>query len=709
MELDNIILIIAEKPDMGRKIGEALGGFIKDKGYLRSDKYIITWAFGHLVGLANPDAYDPRYKTWNLTDLPIVPHSFKLIASESSKKQLGLIKELAKECSSIVNCTDAAREGEAIFRYIYEYLNLRQPFKRLWISSLTKEAIREGFRKLKDGKDYDDLYKAARCRGEADWLIGMNGTRAFSTKFGGHNNVISIGRVQTPVLAMIYDRQQQITNFKSETFFTVKATLQQESISYTGTLQTDERMIDINLAQKISETIKGKVGRITHYDVKNNEDKPPLLYDLGLLQSDANKKLNFTAKKTLEIAQQLYEQIEAISYPRTNSNYVAEDNLPIMHDIFDQLKNTKYAMFTTGDKAYVNSTNKNICRPEKIEDHHAIFPTDKIPNDLTVDQEKIYLLIVKRFLAHFHPPAKYKTHKIFTTVDSHIFQTNIRENISPGWRTLYKEEKELIEKDRSLEDTDLRTNFAFNPKELAFCMDSEVKKNLTTPPSHYTEGTLIDGMKRAGRSILDENLKDEMSDIQLGTPATRTDIIENLKSKEYIIVDAKKLKPTAKGCSLIEAVRKMDLHVLASPEMTALWEQRLGLIAKGQASSTAFSELVVKFTQKIVQKVKEDSALENTPKNEFINTLGKCPECKEESIVADKSYYKCKNLCQIRINKIQLGKELTSKNLLDLLNVGKTAAITFKSSKGKGNYKAKLLLEGSENGRLKIEFVQTKK
>lgn len=704
-----MILIIAEKPDMGRKIATALGGFKQEQGYLKSEHYYITWAFGHLVSLAEPDDYEERFKMWNFDDLPIVPKQFRLVPNKDTQKQLSLIKKLALSSSSIINCTDAGREGEAIFRYIYEYLELRLPFQRLWISSLTKEAITQGFRNLKDGSEYDNLYKAARSRSTSDWLIGMNGTRAFTTKFGGSKNVISIGRVQTPVLAMIYDRHQEITMFKSRTYYTVVVELQQQQVNYSGTLHIDEPITEKLTAEKIAQTVQGKIAKTKSYESKEALEKPPLLYDLGLLQTEANKKFGYTAKQTADIAQQLYEQLEAISYPRTTSNYVAADNLAVMHEIFDLFKNSKYSSFTiNGDKCYVNSENKNLCRPDKIEDHHAIFPTEKIPHDLTKDQENIYSLIVKRFLTHFYPPAKYKLHRILCIVDQFEFKTNIKELISLGWKIINEEKnnnKNTEDKgDKSTEDYDLRSNFAFNEEELAVCTKANGKTIETKPPGYFTEGSLIDAMKKAGKHITNAELKSEMSYIQLGTPATRTEIIENLKRKQYIIVDGKKLKPTDKGNTLVEMLRNLGLNVLTSPEMTAKWEQRLSEIAVGSASDIAFSQVVVKFTEKIISCLKNGTSTISQAK--FMNTIGNCPKCKNQSIIAERFAYLCTSTeCGFKINSMQYGKELTSKNISDLLTSGKTNTISFKNKSGKA-YKAKLMLDAaSMNGKLTLEFV----
>jgi len=706
------ILIIAEKPDMGRKIAEALGGLTKKSGYFESNQYIVTYAVGHLLGLAEPDHYDDRYKRWNLEDLPIVPDKFQLIPSTKTKDQLKLIHTLSKQCSSIVNACDAGREGELIAGYILQYLNIKKPVQRLWISSLTPEAIREGFKNLKNGEEYYPLLTAARCRSEADWLIGMNATRAFTTKFGGPGNVLSVGRVQTPVLAMICDRQDELERFKPQTSYTVEANFQQENTSYTGLWHTEEDVVDRTVADRVSNKVKGKVGRIESYEVKDGAEKPPLLYDLGDLQSDANRMFGFSAKKTLQIAQSLYEDHEIIHYPRTSSNFVAADNIPVMHKVFNLLRSLdKYqTLIFAGDTNLVSSSNKNICRPEKVEDHHAIFPTQKLPGNLNIDEEKLYDLIVRRFIVHFYPSANYRHHRINTVIENEQFKTSIRETMDEGWKVVYKTLKNEnknkdTENTENSEEMNEISNFNFDPEQMSFCISSNTKERVTKAPPAYTEGTLIKAMKHVGRKISDTQLKEGMTDLQLGTPATRDSVIEKLKDQSYIELKGRKISPTSKGRELVSKLRELELAVLTSAEMTAMWEKRLNEIAKGQAAHDKFMHNVIQFTNKIVQKIKDQQTdVANRIKNDF----GDCPICKAGKIIEGTRGFGCSLYnegCKFTIWKVQYGKTISHKHVNDLISKGKTETIKFKN-KSKVEYKAKLILMNAE---IKLEFVNSRK
>lgn len=419
-------LIIAEKPDMGRSIAAVLEPKAQNKrSFLEGERYIITWAIGHLIGLAEPDHYDEKYKKWKFGDLPIIPDKFKLLPNPRTKDQLQVIKELAARSDELVNACDAGREGQHIFSLIREHLRLRQPVKRLWISDLTAETIRKGFEQLKDNTEYDNLTSAARARSEADWLIGMNGSRAFTTK---HNELLSVGRVQTPVLALVYDRQKQIEAFASLKFYDVTGLFKQADTSYKGMWQ-GERITDPAKAEAIAAKVRDKPGIVASYEVKDTKEYPFKLYDLTLLQREANGKFGFSAKKTLDTAQSLYEKHKVISYPRTNSNYVNEQNVPEMHRILDSLRGSPdYGDFANGaNKRLVHTNNKYVCNPAKVEDHHAIMPTMKKPQGLSPDERKLYDLIVRRFLSHFYPAAEYKVHTVLTEVEKESFKTTIKQ------------------------------------------------------------------------------------------------------------------------------------------------------------------------------------------------------------------------------------------------------------------------------------------
>jgi DNA topoisomerase-3 len=611
-------LVIAEKPDMGRNIAAVIEPKAQNKrSYLEGDNYIITWAIGHLIGLAEPDLYDDKYKKWRFGDLPIIPDAFKLLPNPRTKDQLEVIKELAGRSDALVNACDAGREGQHIFSLIVRHLHLKQPVKRLWISDLTAETIRKGFDTLKDNVEYDNLTQAARARSEADWLIGMNGSRAFTTK---HNELLSVGRVQTPVLALIYDRQKQIEAFDSLKFYDITGLFSQQSTAYKGIWQ-GERLTDPEKAEAIAAKVKGKPGTIASYEVKDTKEYPYKLYDLTLLQREANGKFSFSAKKTLDVAQALYEKHKVISYPRTNSNYVNDQNIPEMHKILDSMRSSSdYGDFVKdANKRLVSTSNKNVCNPAKVEDHHAIMPTMKKPQGLSPDERKLYDLIVRRFLSHFYPAAEYKVHTVMTEVEKESFRTTVKQLLSLGWKVIYSNDAAKSAKDsggkdnakedgpasQEREDEEQETDapFELDATQPVMCNDVEVKAKETQPPKHYTEGTLLKAMESAGKQIEDEELRDAMKDSGLGTPATRAATIERLKQVGYVDMQGKRIMVTPKGRMAIELIRGAGVELLTSPEMTGQWERRLTEISRGQASADTFMGNVKKFTCLIVEKV----------------------------------------------------------------------------------------------------------
>lgn len=611
-------LVIAEKPDMGRNIAAAIEPkAVNKRSYLEGRQYVITWAIGHLIGLAEPDHYDEKYKKWRFEDLPIIPDSFKLLPNPKTKDQLKVIAELAKQCDRIVNACDAGREGQLIFSYIQQHLRLSQPVQRLWISDLTAETIRNGFAALKEGAEYDNLTRAARSRSEADWLIGMNGSRAFTTK---HNVLLSVGRVQTPVLALLYDRQKQIEAFSSLKFYELAGYFRQGDTDYQGLWQGD-RLTDADKAEALRAKVHGKPARIASYEVKETKEYPQKLYDLTLLQREANGKFGFSAKKTLDTAQALYEKHKVITYPRTNSNYVNEQNIPEMHRALSSLQGTPYDALVQGaNRSLVHKGNKFICNPAKVEDHHAILPTAKRASGLTPDEQKLYDLIVRRFLSQFYAAAEYKVHTVLTEVEGETFKTTVKQLLSEGWKVVYadqkKEKPSAKSKEKDAEETDdeveVSTPFDLNAAGSVDCVKAEVKEKETQPPKPYTEGTLLKAMESAGKSIEDEELRDAMKDSGLGTPATRAATIERLKNVGYITMQGKRIAITPKGRTAIELIRAAGVELLTSPEMTGQWERRLSEIARGQASDAAFMEKVKAFAALIVGKVRVQSRAAKT-------------------------------------------------------------------------------------------------
>ncbi|WP_201003295.1 type IA DNA topoisomerase [Paenibacillus glycanilyticus] len=609
-------LIIAEKPDMGRTIAAVVEPKAANKRtYLEGDRYIITWAIGHLVTLAEPDQYDARYKRWNDQDLPIIPDKFKLWPNARTKDQLKTIGELAKRCGRLVNACDAGREGQLIFHLIRQYLKLPQPTDRLWISDLTPETIRKGFDSLRSDEDYAPLTRAARARSEADWLIGMNASRAFTIR---HKALLSVGRVQTPVLALLYDRHKEITAFKSDMYYVVKALFDQNGFQYSGIWQGD-RITDKAKAEALAAKTQGKTGIIKDYQTADSKEYPFRLHDLTLLQREANGRYGYSAKKTLDIAQALYEKHKAITYPRTNSNYVTEENLPVMQKVLTMLQGSdSYRELANGaDRGRVHKGNKAVCNPSKVEDHHAIMPTPKRPSGLSPEEQNIYDMIVRRFLSQYYPPAVYKNHTVLTEVESEIFRTKAKELLELGWKVVLQDQgqaakktskKKASEKDEAESDEEeLLTDkpFAIDPRQGVKCVKSESLEKTTQPPKAYTEGTLLKAMESAGKSMEDDELREAMKDTGLGTPATRAATIERLKQVGYVDLTGKKLEISSKGCAAIELIRGAGVDLLASPEMTGRWEQRLHQISRGEASDDQFILKVKQFAAMIVDKVRQ--------------------------------------------------------------------------------------------------------
>lgn len=609
-------LIIAEKPDMGRHIAAAIEPkAVNKRTYLEGERYIVTWAIGHLIGLAEPDRYDSKYKKWNFHDLPIIPERFKLVPHARTKDQLKVIAELAKRCSVLVNACDAGREGQLIFSYIQEHLRLKHPVKRLWISDLTKETIRRGFDNLKDGTEYENLTKAARSRSEADWLIGMNASRAFTTK---HHVLLSVGRVQTPVLALVYDRQLEIEAFTPIRYFEVEAVFTQGDTVYKGVWQ-GERITEQAKAEALAAKVRDKPGTIAEYAAKETKEFPLKLYDLTLLQREANARYGFSAKKTLDTAQALYEKHKAISYPRTNSNYVNEQNIPEMHKALESLEGTAYGAWAAGaNRSLVHKNNKYVCNPAKVEDHHAILPTHKPPGTLSADEQKIYDLVVRRFLSQFYPPAEYQVHTVVTEVERERFKTTVKELRTLGWKAIYADwhpaqsrqkqrgsggQPDAQEGEEGAEEQLVDTAFILDAKRGVACTEAAVNRKETQPPKPYTEGTLLKAMESAGRNIEDEELREAMKEAGLGTPATRAAIIERLKQVGYVEMQGKQIRITQKGRTAVELIRGAGVELLTSPEMTGRWERRLNEIARGQASDGPFMESVKQFARLIVEKV----------------------------------------------------------------------------------------------------------
>lgn len=611
-------LVLAEKPSVGRELARVLKCGRKADGCLIGDKYIVTWALGHLVTLADPEAYGEEYKTWSLETLPMLPGKMKLEVIKQTSKQYSIVKRQLRssEVGSIIIATDAGREGELVARWIIEKSGVKKPIKRLWISSQTDKAIKEGFQKLMDGKEYYNLYMAAQARAEADWLVGLNVTRALTCKF---NAQLSAGRVQTPTLALLVQRENEIKKFVPKEYYTIEADLGKLFVSWRskdGGLSTFDR----DKAERISKEIKGKPFKLTSLRSSDKQTYAPSLYDLTELQRDANKLYGYSPKQTLNIMQKLYEQHKALTYPRTDSRYLTDDIVPTL--------NERLRAVTVGDTKTAAEDilrrklkiNKSCINNSKVSDHHAIIPTEqKVPMiSLSTEEKRIYNLVVRRFLACFMGPYKYKQIKAEFECGNEKFTAGGKEEVSLGWKAVYSSDYSFDDEDTA--DAQERKQILPNMKysDEFICKNTFVKSGKTKPPARYTEATLLSAMENPSRFVNDKNMKEYLGG-GLGTPATRADIIEKLYSSFYVEKQGNSMVPTSKGIQLIDLVPP-DLK---EPLLTAKWEQELEKISKGKTQKQKFIAEIEKYSADLVKTVKNSSA---EYKHDNL-TKKTCPEC----------------------------------------------------------------------------------
>jgi len=594
-------LVIAEKPSVGRDIARVLKCTQKGDGFLHGSDYIISWAIGHLATLKEPEDYDPSLKKWEFGSLPIMPESMGLKALPKTSKQLNLLKKLMnhKETAAIICATDSGREGELIFRYIYKWAKCSKSVKRLWISSLTDAAISDGLAKMKDGREYDNLYASAKCRAEADWLVGMNATRAFTLAC---DDLLPMGRVQTPTLAMLVNRHHEITSFVAKDYWEITADFESAGgETYQGIWIDDEnidRTYNKDQAEAIAEKVKGKPGTIESIETVEKRQQPPQLFDLTELQRECNRKLGFPAKKTLELAQSLYEKHKMITYPRTDSRYLSKDIVPKLPSILESITDPEYANFAQVLLPKPPTTSR-IVNDAKVTDHHAIIPTgSKKPiSSLSADERAVYDRILRNFLAAFHPAHIYDVTTVITRVENEPFRTRGRMEKSAGWTTIYK--FDVFDKSCTTpQDTPLPT---LSKDESVTAKDTEVHHKKTTPPKPHTEATLLSAMENAGRFVEDDALKEALKSSGLGTPATRAAIIEKLLSSGYVQRAKKNLTPTEKGIRLISIVPPE----MRQPETTGKWERGLSRIADGKMNETRFMESIRRYVTYLVDEARK--------------------------------------------------------------------------------------------------------
>ena len=707
-------LVIAEKPSVGRDLARVLpGAFTKGDAYVEGPEHVITWAVGHLVQLADPDEYDERFKKWRMADLPIVPDRFKLVVrDERSQKQMNVVKrQLARDdVSLVVNACDAGREGELIFAYLYEKSGSRKPVQRLWLNSMTTQAIREAFAALRPASELASLEAAARSRSEADWIVGMNATRAATIRLrSSFDGAVSLGRVQTPTLAILARREQEIRDFEPEPYWIVDAEfdpLRDRPRAYEGRYhaRSSPRLPSAEEAQSVVEACAGQAGEITKLERSERRERAPLLYDLTSLQRDANSRYGFSARRTLAAAQRLYEEHKALTYPRTNSRYLTRDMIAEIKPIATLVGSSgpEYAAASQYVLALDVLPLGRVVNDQKVTDHHAIIPTraERHPVDrMNDDDRRVYDLVVRRFLAVFHPDAVFENTRVETTVSGHVFRTRGKVMLVAGWRGVYGElpEADRADDDEGREQQLPRLEHGEQVEVTRIASDAKVTK----PPRRYTEGALLAAMETAGKLVDDEELREAMKDSGIGTPATRAAIIERLIQVGYVERDGRALVVTEKGLNVI---RLLGEHALTSPGLTGDWERRLALIETGRDSREAFMGDIVKFTEATVGELDRTLRDVRIPRA----NLGPCPVCGRD-IVENRKGYSCWSRedpgCGFVIWKSKAGKQLPVAVARELIKTGRTEkpVTGFKGRSGK-SFRARLALQQTEEGKWRVEF-----
>lgn len=694
---EGITLIIAEKPSVAADLVKVLGAksFKKNNGYYESDTTIVSHAIGHLVTIADPKDIDERYKAWDMKTLPMLPEKFPLVATPATKSQLSIVGKLIKrkDVTTIVNACDAGREGELIFFYILDYVlkgNFKnKTIKRLWMQSMTPAAIKDAFEHLRTAEEMENLKDAALCRSEADWLVGMNGSRgltAYNSSMGGFQ-ITPCGRVQTPTLAIIVKREEERQQFKPEKFWTVEADFDNGGSAYLGkwfTASKEEgkdrvkQIFDEKKANEILAKCKGKPGKIEETTAPSQQ-KCGQLYDLTTLQREANNRFGFSAKTTLSIAQALYERHKVTTYPRTDSRCLPEDYVAPVKATLAKIEGplAKFAQEAL-DKNYVKRTPK-VFDNTKISDHFAIIPTGVTPKGLTEAEEKIYTMVCQRFIAVFFPPAQYLNTTRITTVEGETFITEGKILVDPGFKAVYGK------------DSDEESNIPKLKGDSAKTLDIRSNEDFTKPPAHYTESTLLSMMESAGKLVEDDELRDAMKERGLGTPATRAAIIEKLVSDKYVVRDGKEMIPTAKAFDLIRVLSAMNIEALTSPELTGEWEYKMDLISKGKESRENFMQGIVEMTKTMVKNIKGFKEENTTGEAKFSPVNGK-------KVFETVSRYTTED--GIVIRKIVGGKHLTDEEIVELLTKRKIGPLTGFRSKRGAEFSAVLII----NDQNKIEF-----
>lgn len=669
--------IIAEKPSVARDIARIIGANSKQDGYLEGGGYLVTWAMGHLIALAMPEAYG--FSAYKAEDLPIRPNPFQLVVRQVRKdkeyisdpaalKQLKVIRSCLDKADRIIVATDAGREGELIFRYIYQHLGCRKPFDRLWISSLTDKAIREGLSNLKPGSHYDNLYYSAKARSEADWLVGINASRALSiARKGGY----SLGRVQTPTLAMVCRRYIENRDFSSVPFWKLSVLTEKEGLSLKGIGCKDYE--NEALAQTALATLRSQ-SQLTVESVvrKVAGTPPPLLYDLTALQKDANRRQGFSADKTLSIAQSLYEK-KITTYPRTGSRYISED-------VFEEVP----ALLRKIGKTLSNPLNRYSVDNTKITDHHAIIPTGETPLGLSADETTIYQMVVNRFIEAFSPNSEEERMQVRFTDGTNTFTWKACRQISLGWKAVQKNKATETEEKEDGDEQVLSSLPNLMEGEVLPLVDAEITEHKTKPKPLYTEATLLSAMENAGKEVEDAESKKAMAECGIGTPATRANIIETLILRDYIRRDKKSIIPTEKGLAVYEIVKDKKI---ANAEMTGVWELALAAIEAGQMPAEKFTQGINSYVGTICEELLSLSSEQKS------YPVYRCPKCGQQSVGIYAKVAKCRHeTCGFHVFREVCGIHLSEDNIRELISSGRTPILKGLTSKAGKKFNARLVL-----------------
>ena len=669
--------IIAEKPSVARDIARVVGANSKQDGYMEGYGYLVTWAMGHLIVLAMPEAYG--FSTYKAEDLPIRPNPFQLVVRQARRdkeyisdpaalKQLKVIRSCFDKADRIIVATDAGREGELIFRYIHQHLNCHKPFDRLWISSLTDKAIREGLSNLKPGSHYDNLYHSAKARSEADWLVGINASRALSiARKGGY----SLGRVQTPTLAMVCRRYIENRDFSSIPYWKLSVFTEKEGMSLKAVGITDyENEV---LAQTALATLRSQ-SRLTVETVtrKVMHTAPPLLYDLTALQKDANRRHGFSADKTLSIAQSLYEK-KITTYPRTGSRYISED-------IFEEIP----ALLRKIGKTLSNPLNRHSVDNTKVTDHHAIIPTGETPLGLSADETTIYQMVVNRFIEAFSPDSEEERMQVRFTDGTDTFTWKAYRQISLGWKAVQKDKEIEAEKKEDGDEHILSSLPNLTEGEVLSLVNADITEHKTKPKPLYTEATLLSAMENAGKEVKEDDKRKAMAECGIGTPATRANIIETLILRDYIRREKKSIIPTEKGLAVYEIVKDKKI---ANAEMTGSWELALAAIEAGKMPSDKFSQGINSYVGTICEELLSLSSEQKS------YPVYRCPKCGQQSVGIYAKVAKCRHKdCDFHIFREVCGTLLTENYIRDLLTTGRTPILKGLTSKAGKKFNARLVL-----------------